>query len=145
MKRTVEEKTVILVAEVDPETGMLKILKAGPGSPKGFMKRAVAAARKGISFPPDVCDSDALGLNEHDLRRLVMYRSQLYDGSSRVSGALRDLSKAFPALVQQEEVKDIVPRLELIVTRLDQTVEAAIEKIKNLALFDPEIPASKSI
>ncbi len=144
MKRTDEEKTVILVAEVDPETGKLKILKGGPGCPKGFMKRAVAAARKGISFPADACDSDALGMNEDAFRRLVMHRSQLSDGSSRVSGALRNLSKEFPTLVQQGEVKDIIPRLELILTRLNQTVEAEIERIKSVAVGRPTTPATQS-
>ena len=144
MKRTDEEKPVTLVAEVCPETGKLKILKGGPGCPKGFMKRAVAAARKGISFPEDACDSDALGINEYDLRLLMLRHSHLFHESSRVSLELRGLSKEFPTLVEQGEVTAIITGLEAIVTRLNQTVEAEIEKIKSVAVGSPTTPAIQS-
>lgn len=47
------KRACALVVCVDPRTGMLKVVKAAEGCPKGFMRRAVDAARKGTLFPPD--------------------------------------------------------------------------------------------
>ena len=53
----VAEEVVEVIACVDEKTGMFKILRGGPGCPKGFMERAMAAARKGTLFPADAADA----------------------------------------------------------------------------------------
>lgn len=51
-------KGCALITCIDPKTGMLRIVKASKGCPRGYMRRVFKASGKGIMLPPDDEDDD---------------------------------------------------------------------------------------